>query len=140
MVKVLVCSRVVCASFQMTRSAPPERSVQSNVPSGSGRHTAFSRPPKSKLPKDSISVCLEDIYQFAERERQTYSTSSRRQNLAHAQSQTQFFRHEQSVVPSRPNTSASRHINSSRRENCTPFSAWSEPMISRPSSSAPHPG
>lgn len=139
-VLVYFCSRVVCAYFQMTRSAPPERNVQANVPSESGRHTAFSRRPKSKPNKDNVSVCLEDIYQFAERERLNYSTSCRRQNLAHAQSQTQFFRHEQSVVPSRPNTSASRHMNASKRDNGTPISAWSEPVLSRPSSIVPHTG
>ena len=130
---------VVCAYFQMTRSAPPERNVQANASSESGRHTASARQAKSKR-RDTSAISVEDVYQFAERERLNYSTSCRRQNLAHAQSQTQFFRHEQSLVASRPNTSVSRHMNASRHDHGTPVSAWSEPMMSRPSSIIPHPG
>ncbi|XP_052811581.1 uncharacterized protein LOC128239131 isoform X2 [Mya arenaria] len=121
---------------KMTRSAPPERSSGAHNTSVPGRNASRQRRhPPSTMP----SISIEDIYRTAERERLNYSSCSRRQNLAHAQSQTQFFRHEQSAFMSRPNTSVSREPNSGRRDATTPMSAWSEPIISRPSSIIPHP-
>lgn len=129
--------------FQMTKSAPPQRTStfeRNSYGSGLGRRTSTARALKSKSSADMFSISVEDIYQSAERERLNYSSECRRQNLAHAQSQTQFFRHNQGSPISRPNTSASRHINAFRREANTPISAWSEPNVSRPNSIVPHPG
>lgn len=122
-------------SFQMTKSAPPERTPMS----GRTNHAHVTRRRanyKSTRPSD-IAISVEDIYQYAERERLNYSAAIRRQNLAQAQSQTQFFRQGSPI--SRPNTSASRHI-MSNREIHTPYSTWSEPVLSRPNSIVPHPG
>jgi len=131
-----VCMFCTCAVLQMTRSAPPERTLTRRTAShGHGRREV--RPRLAPRPTSTLSV--EDIYRTAENERLQYCTSSRLQNLAHAQSQTAFFRHEQSTY-SRPNTSMSRDGNSTRRDTNTPMSAWSEPLISRPSSIIPHPG
>lgn len=125
---------------KMTKSAPPQRTHASTRHNHeSGRHTSTARALKSKSSADMFSISVEDIYQSAERERLHYSSECRRQNLAHAQSQTQFFRHDQSSPISRPNTSASRHIIALRRESNTPMSAWSEPNPSRPNSIVPHP-
>jgi len=131
-----VCMFCTCAVLQMTRSAPPERTLARRTAShGHGRREV--RPRLAPRPTSTLSV--EDIYRTAENERLQYCTSSRLHNLAHAQSQTAFFRHEQSTY-SRPNTSMSRDGNSTRRDTNTPMSAWSEPLISRPSSIIPHPG
>ena len=111
--------------FQVPKSAPPARTT--------------ARVTQRAHSKDAFAISLDDIYQSAERERLSYSAVCRRQNLEHAQSQTQFFRHENNVLTSsRPNTSASYFIN--RRELATPMSAWSEPLISRPSSLVRHTG
>ena len=112
--------------FQAPKSAPPAR-------------TQSLRAAHKPCPKDGFSISLDDIYQSAERERLSYSAACRRQNLEHAQSQTQFFRHESNALTlSRPNTSGSFIL--SRREIATPLSAWSEPQISRPSSLMRHSG
>ena len=127
----------------MTKSAPPQRthsSAHSTHDSMPVRRTSTAHAHKTKSSADIFAISIEDIYQSAERERLNYSTAVRRQNLAHAQSQTQFFRQGQSSPISRPNTSASRHINAMRRDTNTPVSAWSEPNISRPNSIVPHPG
>lgn len=116
----------VYAKRQVPKSAPPVRTTSRHI-----THKTHS--------KDAFSISLDDIYQSAERERLSYSAICRRQNLEHAQSQTQFFRHENNTITtSRPNTSASYFIN--RRDISTPLSAWSEPLISRPSSLIRHSG
>ena len=113
--------------FQMTRSAPPARTISN----------AHARKPKSRDTHSAISI--EDIYQSAERERINYSTACRRQNLAHAQSQTQFFRQDQSGS-SRPNTSRTLSSFQRERDLNTPVNAWSEPNMSRPGSILPNAG
>ncbi|XP_045195696.2 uncharacterized protein LOC123551082 isoform X2 [Mercenaria mercenaria] len=135
-------NKTVDGKTEMTKSAPPQRthsSARNTHGPGTGRKTSTAHAHKSKSSADLFAISLEDIYQSAERERLNYSSAIRRQNLAHAQSQTQFFRQGQSSPVSRPNTSASRHINAFRREANTPVSAWSEPNISRPNSIVPHP-
>ncbi|XP_060597809.1 uncharacterized protein LOC132751634 isoform X2 [Ruditapes philippinarum] len=129
-------------SRKMTKSAPPQRthsSAHNTHDSMSVRRTSTVHAYKTKSSADIFAISVEDIYLSAERERLNYSSAVRRQNLAHAQSQTQFFRQGHISPISRPNTSASRHINTLRRDTNTPISAWSEPNISRPNSIVPHP-
>ncbi|KAL4233755.1 hypothetical protein ACF0H5_008435 [Mactra antiquata] len=119
----------------MTKSAPPERTPMS------GRmdhgHVSRRRTHYKSTKQSDVSISVGDIYQCAERERLTYSAAVRRQNLAQAQSQTQFFRQGSPI--SRPNTSASKNYMVLHRETNTPYSTWSEPVLSRPSSIVPHP-
>ncbi|XP_052266037.1 uncharacterized protein LOC127868367 isoform X2 [Dreissena polymorpha] len=132
--------------LQMTRSAPPERTHAhtKHAYNAGERHSTTARAHRIKSAKYSNNsanaISVEDIYKSAERERLHYSVASRRQNLAHAQSKTQFFRHENNTASPRPHTSGSRHMPSPRkRDTNTPMSAWSEPVMSRPSSIIPHP-
>ncbi|KAK3578541.1 hypothetical protein CHS0354_025251 [Potamilus streckersoni] len=111
----------------ISRSAPPAR-LKSDISQQRERlqKHAQSRP---RTGHQATSISLSDIYQLAEREKLSYSATSRRENVERAY---EWFR--KSDENSRPNTSASGYINKMNRETITPMSMLSEPLFSRPSS------
>ncbi|KAL3882360.1 hypothetical protein ACJMK2_028713 [Sinanodonta woodiana] len=126
--QVIFIKEYVCpACLKISRSAPSAR-LKAEI-SQQRKPLQKHVPSRPKTGHQETYISLSDIYQLAEREKLSYSATSRRENVERAY---EWFRKSEEI--SRPNTSASGYINKINRETITPMSMLSEPLFSRPSS------